>query len=93
MKGGGGRLARKWEWRLSPQEVPPHPNAVFSGPAPRKLRLVRDHRLNDVPLAMRGRAKARSGRQRASRQNSTGAAPALIPLPHFLFLPPLQIGN
>ena len=60
LKGGGGRLARRWECKLSPLESPPHPSAVFLGPAPRKLRLGRDHRLKELPLAMRGRAMVRS---------------------------------
>ena len=72
--GGGGRLARTWEWRLSPRESPPHPSAVYLGPTLRKLRLGRDHRLNDVPFAMRGRAKARSSRPRAVQQNSRAAS-------------------
>ena len=53
---GGGRLARQWEWRVSAGGSPPHSSAVFLGPAPRKLRWGRDHRLNDVPLEMRSRA-------------------------------------
>ena len=55
-----------WESRLSARESPPHPSAVFLGPAPRKLR---DHRLNDVPLAMRSRARARSSKPRAFQRN------------------------
>ena len=77
---GGGRLARRWEWRLSPPESPPHPSAVFLGPAPRKLRLGQDHRLNDVPLAMRGRARVRSSRPRAFQRNSKDARGSPDPL-------------
>ena len=84
-EGGGSSLARRWECRLSPPESPPHPNAVFFGPAPRKLRLVRDHRLNEVPLAMRGRAEVRSSRQRAFRQNFRGASVSPDSSPPFSF--------
>ena len=35
---GRGRLARRWEWRVSRRESPPHPNAVLCAPAPSKLR-------------------------------------------------------
>ena len=60
LKGGGCRLARRWEWRVSAPGSPLHPNAVFLGPSPRKLRWGRDHCLNDLPLEMRGRARVPS---------------------------------
>ena len=35
---GRGRLARRWEWRVSQRGHPPHPSAVLCAPAPSKLR-------------------------------------------------------
>ena len=77
-------MARRWEWRLSAPESPPHPSAVFLGPAPHKLRLGRDHCLNGVPLAMRSRTRVRSSMPRAFQRNSKDARgnpdPLLSPL-------------
>ena len=74
LKGGGAGWPAGGSGRCPPGSPPPHPSAVYLGPAPRKLRLGRDHRLIDVPLAMRGRAKARSSRPRAFQQSSGGAS-------------------
>ena len=62
---------------------------MFLGPVPRKLRLGRDHRLNDVPLAMRGRAAVRSGRPRAFQQSFKDARGSPDPLSSPFRVPPL----
>ena len=81
---GVGRLARRWEWRPSARESPPHRSAVILGAAPRKLRLGRDQRLNNVLLAMRSRATAQSSTPWAFQRNSKDARGSLDPLlfPH-----------
>ena len=66
---GGGQASPQVGVEVVPRGVLPAPQRYVLKPAPFKLRLGRDHRLNDVPLAMRGRAKAWSSKPRAFQQN------------------------
>ena len=68
---GRGRLARRWEWRISKRGNPPHPNAALCAPAPSKLRPGRDHRLN---VGVSGRVQRRSMRPRRRRHGGASRA-------------------
>ena len=80
---GRGRVARRWEWRVSRRESPSQPNAVLCAPAPSKLRPGRDHRLN---VRVSGRVQRRSMRPRWRRHKGASRAAAEPPL-HVSFLP------
>ena len=81
---GRGRVARRWEWRVSQRGSPPHPNAVLCAPAPSKLRPGKDHRLN---VGVSGHVRRSSDATGTLRGPPEG--PPLSPNCMFLFCLPL----
>ena len=84
---GRGRLARRWEWRISQRGSPPHPSVVLCAPAPSKLRPGRDHRLN---VGVSGRVQRRSMRPRRRRHGGASRAPRGAATEPQLYVPFLQ---